>query len=326
MNAFISWSGSRELLIAKAFKEWLTAVFPEVRSFISPDLPKGKPWFDELANELKDARMGFMCLAPPRVAGDWQLVEAGAIWKAAMSGGLFPLCFGIRKTDVPEPLRAFQLTQFDKEDFRRLAGDVATLAGLAPAWTPEREQAFELRWSKLKASVEDALSQPDDGVHTTRGFMHAVAGGWWERVLSDSGSTKLSWMWFEPSADGTGQTITGRGFGEGGSDASRWETKLVSVQAQLPEPILEYYWEGRHPRESHLLFGGKCWIRFTISTDGNIEQGTGEFKDVCIDEARPPTTKLIDLQRATREETAIMTGKDAQARRALADRKLNDWP
>jgi len=64
------------------------------------------------------------------------------------------------------------------------------------------------------------LRQPDDGVHTTRGFIHAVAGGWWERVLSDSGSTKLSWMWFEPSADGTGQTITGRGFGEGDSDAA----------------------------------------------------------------------------------------------------------
>lgn len=38
MNAFISWSGNRELLIAKTFKEWLTAVAPEIRLFISPDL------------------------------------------------------------------------------------------------------------------------------------------------------------------------------------------------------------------------------------------------------------------------------------------------
>ena len=41
MKVFISWSGSRELLIAKAFKEWLRIVVPEIRSFISPDLPKG---------------------------------------------------------------------------------------------------------------------------------------------------------------------------------------------------------------------------------------------------------------------------------------------
>ena len=139
MKAFISWSGSRELLIAKAVKEWLSAVVPEIRSFVSPDLPKGKPWFDALARELNDVQIGFMCLAPPRVASDWQLIEAGAIWKAAMSGGLFPLCFGIRDTDVPEPLRAFQLTRFDKEDFRRLATDVATLACPTPSWTSERE-------------------------------------------------------------------------------------------------------------------------------------------------------------------------------------------
>lgn len=326
MNAFISWSGSRELLLAKAVKEWLSAVVPEIRTFLSPDLPKGQPWFDALAAELKDADMGFMCLAPPRVASEWQLVEAGAIWKAAMSGGLFPLCFTVRKTDVPEPLRAFQLTQFDQEDFRRLAADVTRLTGLTPGWTPDRERAFELSWSRLKARVDDALNRPNDGVHTTRGFIHEVAGGWWERVRSDSSSTKLSWMWFEPSADGSGQTITGRGFGEDGADASRWETTLISIQAQLPKPILEYYWEGRHPQESQLLFGGKCRLQFTISANGNIEQGSGEFKDVCLDEARPPATKLVDLLRATPEEIAIMTGKNEQARRALADAKLRDWP
>jgi len=46
MNAFISWSGSRELLIAKALKEWLAVVLPEVQSFVSPELqkaPRGLP-------------------------------------------------------------------------------------------------------------------------------------------------------------------------------------------------------------------------------------------------------------------------------------------
>jgi len=43
--------------------------------------------------------------------------------------------------------------------------------------------------------------------------------------------------------------------------------------------------------------------------------------------ARPPTTKLIALQRATPEEIAIMTGKNKtpRARRALADKKLKRW-
>jgi hypothetical protein len=229
-------------------------------------------------------------------------------------------------TDIPEPLRAFQLTQFDKEDFKRLATDVATLARPEPVWTPEREQAFELSWSRLKASVEDALTRPDDGVHTTRGFIHEIAGGWWERVRSESDETRLSWVWFEPSADGTGQTIKGRGFGEGGSYTTSWETDLVSIHAQPPEPFLEYYWEGQHLHKLNLLFGGKGRFQFKISANGSINQGTGKFKYVCINEARPPTTKLVDLQKATQEEIAIMEGKDENERRALADLKLQAWP
>lgn len=326
MNAFISWSGSRELLIAKAVKKWLSAVVPEIESFVSPDLQKGKPWFAELAKELKDADMGFMCLAPPRVASDWQLVEAGAIWKAAGSGGLFPICFHIREKDVPEPLRAFQMTHFNQEDFRRLAKSVTSLCR-TPGWTTPRERAFQKSWLQLKKGVDSALRQPDDGVHTTRGFIHAVAGGWWERVWSEQDTTKLSWMWFEPSADGASQTITGHGFNKKGSFASQWETILVSVQAHLPEPILEYYWEGRHTHEPNLLFGGKCSIQFSISANGTIDEGSGEFKDVCMNEARPPTTKLVALQRATPEEIAIMTGKNItmRARRTLADKKLKGW-
>jgi hypothetical protein len=329
MNAFISWSGKRELLIARALKEWLAAVVPETRSFISPDLPKGQAWFDTLAKELKGAEIAFMCLAPPRVASDWQLVEAGAIWKAAKGGGLFPLCFGVNGADVPEPLRAFQLTRFDKEDFKRLAKGVAARARRNRGWTRKRERVFQLSWPRLKARVEDALSQPDDGVHTTRGFIHEVAGGWWERVKSGGGRTKLSWMNFVPSADGTGLTINGRGFGKGASDASRWDTDLVSVNAGLPEPMVNYYWEGRHPgksKESKLLFGGKCWLRFMVSADSRIIQGTGEFKDVCMDAARSPTTKRVDLQRATKKETSTMNGKNERTRRALAAKKLKAWP
>jgi hypothetical protein len=152
------------LLIAKAIESWLAAVVPQIRSFSSPDLPKGKAWFDALANELKNAKIGFMCLAPPRIAGDWQLVEAGAIWKAAMRGGLFPLCFGIGEAEIPEPLRGFQLTHFDREDFMRLAKDVAKLAYPSQGWTPEHEEAFELNWPTLKTSVDHALGQPDDGI------------------------------------------------------------------------------------------------------------------------------------------------------------------
>jgi hypothetical protein len=321
MKAFVTWSGSRELLIAKAVQNWLATVLPEIQSFISPDLPKGKVWFDALAKQLNDAELGFMCFAPPRVASEWQLVEAGAVWKAAGNGSLFPLCFRTPASDIPEPLRAFQLTRFEKEDFERLAADVARLAFPRRRWTADSKQAVELAWSQLNASVEDAFRRPDDGVHTTRGFIHEVAGGWWESVKAESGDTRLSWMWIEHSADGNGQTIRGDGFGASGTEVSQWQTDLVSVRAYLPEPIIDYYWEGRHPDESGLLFGGKGSLRFTISLNGGIEEARGEFNDVCLNATRKPTTKVVHLLRATKKEMLIMEGKDLNKRRALVELK-----
>lgn len=326
MKAFISWSGRRELLIAQALKEWLAAVVPEITPFVSPDLPKGQAWFTNLARELRDARLGFMCLARPRVASDWQLVEAGALWKAASSGGLFPLCFGVDGAQVPEPLRAFQLTRFDEADFRRLAGAIATLHHPLSPWTPEREQAFDSAWPAFKQRADDALQQPDDGVHQTRGFIHEISGGWWERVRSAHGGTKLSWMWLEASNDGSNVAITGRGFARGGTESARWETRMVSTDAQLPSPMLSYYWEGRHPQQPDRLFGGKCTLRFTLSDNGAIEQAAGEFTDVCLSEAMPPTTKMVDLLKATAQELAVMTGKNERERHSLAEQKLQGWP
>src|SRR5262245_52492475 len=99
MDAFIGWSGQRGKKIATAMQAWLQAGVPELRCFISPELPKGRDWFQELATRLKESQLGLMCMAPPNVAGDWQLIEAGAIWKAARKGGLFPLQFGVSEAE-----------------------------------------------------------------------------------------------------------------------------------------------------------------------------------------------------------------------------------
>ena len=90
---------------------------------------------------------------------------------------MYPLCFGIRKTDIPDPLRVFQVTHFDKVDFHRLAVDLAERTRQGPDWTAAQQVAFEQSWLRLEASVGDALRRPDDGVHTTRGFIHEIAGG-----------------------------------------------------------------------------------------------------------------------------------------------------
>jgi len=324
-SAFISWSGQRELLIARALQRWLAAGLPGLRTFVSPELPKGRTWFEALARELQGARIGFMCLAPPRGASAWQLVEAGAIWKAARRGGLFPITFALPAADVPEPLRSFQLTRFERDDFRRLGRDVAALLAPGDPAAAAEEQAFEAAWPALEAAVAQALAAPDDGVYTAPGFVHEIAGGWWERVTSDSGATRLSWMWIEPAVDGYGQSISGIGFDDEGREASRWETELVAVDPRPPRPLLSYYWEGRHPERPALLFGGKGWVRFDVERSGRILKGRGEFWDVCLSEAQPPRTKLIDLRRASDAETRTMRGDAVAVQRSLAQQVCQAW-
>jgi hypothetical protein len=324
MRAFISWSGQRGLRIAEAFAQWLKAEAPEIVPFTSPELPKGKAWFEELAKSLKDARIGFVCLTPPGSASAWQLLEAGASWKAAMGGGLFPVCFGVTEQQVADPLKSFQLTFFTEADFRRLRRDVVALVKGAPAAPATRNAASAARWRSLQESVDKALRLPDESLYTVPGFVYAVAGGWWERVTSPDGGTKLSWITLAPSSGGP-LVIVGRGFGKGGAPASRWDSDIVRVNPESPTPTVTYYWEGRHQTNPKLKFGGRGQLRFTVTADGLLH-GDGEFQDVHLSKAGTPTTKLVDLLRATPEEVAIMEGKDNQARRKLASDKLAAWP
>ena len=177
----------------------------------------------------------------------------------------------------------------------------------------------------LKTQVDAALQAPDDAIHTTAGFVHEVAGCWWERVRSeDRRTTKLSWVHIRRD-DELRLTIAGVGFGERGSGRSEWRTDLVGVEAEPAEPVVVYYWEGRVAQDPDLLFGGTCTLRFTISDDGRILHGRGEFRDVCLNAAREPATKLVELRRASADDVTLMTQGDDEARRRRAAEVLRQW-
>jgi hypothetical protein len=326
MDAFIGWSSQRGLKIAMALQAWLRAGIPELDCFISPDLPKGEEWFRALARKLEEAHVGLMCLAPPNVAGEWQLIEAGAIWKAAREGGVFPLCFGVSAAEVPAPLQVFQATQFERADFQRLAAGVVRHVLGAAAWTDARARDFETAWPALQAAVDAALQAPDAGVHTPRGFMYEVAGGWWERLTGTDDSTRISWMRVTRSADGARLAIDGRGYDDDGQFAADWHTEFLSIdEVTQSEARVRYYWQGRHSRGSSMLFGGVGRLTFVIGADDRVSAGSGEFTDVCLNAALEPATKLVELRRASADEAAVMNGKDPLARRALLRRTVDAW-
>jgi len=326
MHAFIGWSSQRGLKTAEALRAWLRAGIPELESFVSPELPKGRAWFRELEARLAKARLGLMCLAPPNVAGEWQLIEAGAIWKAAKKGGLFPICFGVDGAEVPAPLREFQLIHFEASDFERLARGVVEAALGKAAWNEPRRQAFAAAWPALQQAVEAALAAPDPAVRTPRGFIHEVAGGWWERLIADDDSTQLSWMRMRRSDDGARLSIEGNGYGGLGQATASWQSAFVSITDLSTDCAkLRYYWEGRHLRGSSARVGGVGDLSFLIEPSHRVWRGEGEFTEVCLTAAREPRIKAVQLRRASEAESAVMNSGDPRARRDLLRQTLEAW-
>lgn len=83
MKIFLCWSGERSKQFATAASEFLKAVFEHaVNPVISSDIEKGAVWFDDLSDELRQARVGLICLTSEAVGSTWIHFEAGILAKA----------------------------------------------------------------------------------------------------------------------------------------------------------------------------------------------------------------------------------------------------
>src|SRR5438046_1749635 len=80
MNVFISWSGKRSKQLALLLRKWLPNVLQTVQVWMSDaDIDAGMRGINEISNQLKQARIGILCVTPENQTAPWLLFEAGAI-------------------------------------------------------------------------------------------------------------------------------------------------------------------------------------------------------------------------------------------------------
>lgn len=171
MHVFLSWSGDMSNAIAKAFYEWLPIVLQRVEPyFTTEDIAKGQRWRDEISAMLDSCQMGIMILTPSNLQSPWMLFEAGALAKSVDQSRIIPILFGLKPTDIEDPLSMFQLaTEFSKEEMRRVVESVNQQMGDDRLTTERLERAFEVSWPNFERDVADAQKhQQDKPQHTRR--------------------------------------------------------------------------------------------------------------------------------------------------------------
>ena len=149
MDIFISWSGEKSKAVANALKEWIPDVLQNVNPWMSEsNIRAGARWLDEVGKSLENMSFGIICLTRANATAPWVLFESGAISKSVTKGNVCPYLIDMETQDIPAgPLIQFQSVKADKEGTYKLISSINNALS-------EVQQGFHLSKEKLQKSFE----------------------------------------------------------------------------------------------------------------------------------------------------------------------------
>lgn len=154
MKVFISWSGDKSKQLAQVLTGWFKEALHSIEPFFSPDIPKGKKWFETITNELKDSKYGLICLTKDNYRKPWILFEAGVLSTTEVC----PILFDLDNSDLQSnPLSSFQSTKFSKDDFKILF-ETLNKNSEKPIDDRTLDKVFENNWPRLLERVNEIIS------------------------------------------------------------------------------------------------------------------------------------------------------------------------
>jgi hypothetical protein len=154
MKIFLSWSGEVSHEVAKTLHGWLPCVLQGVQTFISSDISKGDRWNDVLADELKEAQYGIICVTPFNIHKPWMNFEAGALSRVLNRAFVMPFLFHVAPDDLEGPLAQFQSTVYDHDDVRAMVRSINNHRE-TPLNADLLDRTFEKWWGDLEAQLDE---------------------------------------------------------------------------------------------------------------------------------------------------------------------------
>lgn len=121
MKVFISWSGKFSKECAELLRDWIKCTLQASEPWISSmDIDKGSLWFNDISDELKDTKIGIVCLTKENKDKPWILFESGALAKGIATNKVCTFLINLRSSDLDNPLAQFNHTIPDKEGMKAL--------------------------------------------------------------------------------------------------------------------------------------------------------------------------------------------------------------
>jgi len=155
MKIFIVWSGRKSKKVAQVLHEWIKNVIQVAKPWMSSkDIDKGTQWSLEIAKELKNAKIGIICLTANNLKEPWIYFESGALTNAVEKAYVCPYLFGLEFKDVTSPLSQFQLTKAEKEDTYKLVETINKRRGSRALSEKRLKNTFEKWWPDLEKSLK----------------------------------------------------------------------------------------------------------------------------------------------------------------------------
>jgi len=162
MEVFISWSGHRSEMVAKALAELLPDAIQDSKAWMSEhDIAAGARWGQELHRQLESSTFGILCLTPENIGAPWLLFEAGSLAKSLSDPRVVPYRLNLAATDVPFPLAQFQGVDADEPGTKKLIESLNV--GLnQPMDAGRLDRVFQRWWPDLSARIA-AIPESLDG-------------------------------------------------------------------------------------------------------------------------------------------------------------------
>ena len=154
MKVFISWSGDRSKQVAEAFKKYLKCIIQQIDPWLSSaDIKSGKRWGPQLADQLKDANFGLVCLTAENLLEPWIHFEAGALSKLEQSY-LLTFLLDIPPSQIIGPLSEFQHTTNDRSRIEAMLKEMNSLCE-SPLPDDVLSLSIDKWWADLEKNLRD---------------------------------------------------------------------------------------------------------------------------------------------------------------------------
>jgi hypothetical protein len=121
MKVFISWSKSLSKECAEILSDWIKCTLQASEPWISSkDIDKGSLWFNEINDQLKDTKVGIVCLTKENKDNPWILFESGALAKGLSVNRVCTFLIDLSPADLANPLAQFNHTIPDQDGMKSL--------------------------------------------------------------------------------------------------------------------------------------------------------------------------------------------------------------